>query len=179
MMESIEYAKVAMAKARTDVEKACASKEDRNKVVSKASEVVNALLEPASQVANLLDGICASFPLCKLASNTLCVASPLYLFRFHLARALVKLEIGRRENDERMVLLSVGYSSSLSDITVIRNCCYLQLQETALANLGTLSPGFQDVTTLTRPLEILLQHFTELIEEFGRFCEYVYQGIRH
>jgi len=71
--ESIEYAETAMTKARTNVEKARASKENRNKVVSKASEVVNALLEPASQVANLLDGIGAFFPPCKLASNTLSV----------------------------------------------------------------------------------------------------------
>ena len=57
MTASIEYAEAAMSKARTSVEKAQASKENRQKVVSKASEIVNALLEPASQVANLLDGI--------------------------------------------------------------------------------------------------------------------------
>lgn len=73
MTESIEYAEVAMSKARTSVEKARASKENRQKVVSKASEIVNALLEPASQVANLLDGIGALFPPCKIASNTLAV----------------------------------------------------------------------------------------------------------
>ncbi len=70
---SIEYAEVAMSKARTSVEKARASKEGRQKVVSKASEIVNALIEPASQVANLLDGIGALFPPCKIASNTLAV----------------------------------------------------------------------------------------------------------
>jgi len=62
-----------MSKARTSVEKARTSKENRQKVVSKASEIVNALLEPASQVANLLDGIGALFPPCKIASNTLAV----------------------------------------------------------------------------------------------------------
>jgi hypothetical protein len=62
-----------MSKARSGVEKAQASKENRRKVVSKASEIVNALLEPASQVANLLDGIGALFPPCKVASNTLAV----------------------------------------------------------------------------------------------------------
>ena len=71
--ESIEYAEAAMSKARTSVEKARTSKENRQKVVSKASEIVNALLEPASQVANLLDGIGALFPPCKVASNTLAV----------------------------------------------------------------------------------------------------------
>jgi hypothetical protein len=72
--ESIEYAEATMSKARTSVEKARASKENRNKVVSKASEIVNALLEPASQVANLLDGIGAMFPPCKVASNILAVS---------------------------------------------------------------------------------------------------------
>jgi len=71
--QSIEYAEATMAKTRTNVEKAQASKENRNKVVSKASEIVNALLEPASQVVNLLDGIGALFPPCKLASNILAV----------------------------------------------------------------------------------------------------------
>jgi hypothetical protein len=71
--ESIEYAEATMSKARTSVEKAQASKENRRKVVSKASEIVNALLEPASQVANLLDGFGALFPPCKVASNTLAV----------------------------------------------------------------------------------------------------------
>lgn len=71
--QSIEYAEASMAKTRTSVEKAQASKENRNKVVSKASEIVNVLLEPASQVVNLLDGIGALFPPCKLASNVLAV----------------------------------------------------------------------------------------------------------
>lgn len=62
-----------MSKARTSVEKARASKENRQKVVSKASEIVKALLDPAEQVANLLDGIGALFPPCKVASNTLAV----------------------------------------------------------------------------------------------------------
>jgi hypothetical protein len=46
-------------------------------------------------------------------------------------------------------------------------------QATALANLGTLNPGFQSVKTLTRPLESLLQRFTDLMKEFGQFCESV------
>ena len=71
--QSIEYAEASMAKTRTSVEKARASKENRNKVVSKASEIVNVLLEPASQVVNLLDGIGALFPPCKLAGNILAV----------------------------------------------------------------------------------------------------------
>lgn len=78
--ESIEYAEEAMSKARTSVEKAQTSKESRRKVVSKASEIVNALLEPASQVANLLDGIGALFPPCKVASNTLAVRAVICFF---------------------------------------------------------------------------------------------------
>jgi len=76
--ESIEYAEAVMSKARTGVEKARVSKENRNRVVSKASEIVHALLEPASQVANLLDGIGAMIPPCKVASNILavCAVSP-------------------------------------------------------------------------------------------------------
>ncbi|KAH9994636.1 hypothetical protein BJV77DRAFT_1066635 [Russula vinacea] len=118
-------------------------KDNRHKVVSKASEIVNALLEPASQVANLLDGIGALFPPCKVASNTLA--------------ALVRLEVDRRDNDVRIALLFLDFA-------------------TALANLGTLSPGFQGVTTLTRPLEGLLQRFTSLMKEFGQFCEAYYEA---
>jgi hypothetical protein len=132
-----------MSKARTSVEKAQASKENRHKVVSKASEIVNALLEPASQVANLLDGIGALFPPCKVASNTLA--------------ALVRLEVDRRDNDVRIALLFLDFA-------------------TALANLGTLNPGFHGVTTLTRPLESLLQRFTSLMKEFGQFCEAYYEA---
>lgn len=73
-----------MSKARTSVEKARASKENRQKVVSKASEIVNALLEPATQVANLLDGIGALFPPCKIASNTLAVRAISVTFFFSL-----------------------------------------------------------------------------------------------
>jgi hypothetical protein len=106
--DSIEYAEEAMSKARTSVEKVQASKENRNKVISKASEIVNALLEPATQVANLLDGIGAMFPPCKVASNILTVRAILrHFFSLwsHQAQALVKLEIDRRDNDVRIALL--------------------------------------------------------------------------
>lgn len=69
-----------MSKARTSVEKAQASKENRQKVVSKASEIVKALLDPALQVADLLDGIGALFPPCKITSNTLAVRATSYFF---------------------------------------------------------------------------------------------------
>lgn len=58
-----------MSKARTSIEKAHVLKEDQNRVVSKASGIVNALLEPAPQAAKFLDGIRAMFPPCKVARN--------------------------------------------------------------------------------------------------------------
>jgi hypothetical protein len=114
-----------MSKARTSVEKAQASKENRHKVVSKASEIVNALLEPASQVANLLDGIGALFPPCKVASNTLAVRAVATSSACDLtqAQALVRLEVDRRDNDVRIALLFLDfvryYSRASSDATVI------------------------------------------------------------
>jgi len=51
-------------------------------------------------------------------------------------------------------------------IVVMSHC-----QATGLANLGTLKPGFQAVTSLTRPLKLLLSRFTSLMNEFGEFCE--------
>ena len=82
-----------MSKTRTSVEKARASKENRQKVVSKASEIVNALLEPASQVANLLDGLAAMFPPCKIASNTLAVRAISNFFFFFGACGLTKCRL--------------------------------------------------------------------------------------
>ena len=73
VVKSIENAQSVMAKNKAGLDKTLANKESRNKVISKASSVVNALLEPAHQVANLLDGLGGVFPPCKVASNTLAV----------------------------------------------------------------------------------------------------------
>ena len=86
-----------MSKARTGGVKARTSKD---KVVSKASEVVNALLEPALQVANFLDGVGAFFPPCKVASNALSVSAISITW---LACDL--LEIDRRDSDVRIAVL--------------------------------------------------------------------------
>jgi hypothetical protein len=67
----MDYAQNVMTKAQVSLAKVQANKDTRNKVISKASDIVNALLDPALQVANLLDGLGGMFPPCKVASNTL------------------------------------------------------------------------------------------------------------
>jgi hypothetical protein len=73
VIQTIEGAGNAMATARANVQMAQASKEDRNKVVAKAGEVVEALLAPSRHVVNLLSALSALFPPCKLVSGTLAV----------------------------------------------------------------------------------------------------------
>ena len=63
-----------MSVVRPNVESAISSKEDRNKVVAKANEVVGALLTPSRHVVNLLRGLGALFPPCKQVSSTLAVS---------------------------------------------------------------------------------------------------------
>ena len=70
-LKSIEYAEATMERTKTQIDKSTAAKDSRSKAVSKASSIVSALLDPALQVANLLDGVGALFPPCKVASNTL------------------------------------------------------------------------------------------------------------
>lgn len=64
-----------MARTQTTIARDTSSKDKRNKAVSAASKVVRNMLNPASQVANLLDGIGAIFPPCKVASNILAVST--------------------------------------------------------------------------------------------------------
>ncbi len=68
---SIADAESFMSKAKPGIEKAKASKEGRSKVVSKAGEVVNALLEPASKVADLLKFVGNFYPPCGIAGGIL------------------------------------------------------------------------------------------------------------
>jgi len=70
---SIEAAEKAMSTARPKIEKAKTSKEDRNNVVSKGSEVVGALLAPGRQVVDFLGALGSLFPPCKQVSNALAV----------------------------------------------------------------------------------------------------------
>jgi len=72
-IQSIDAANKAMSMARADLEKARASKEDRNKVVSRANEVAAALLAPSRQVVQLLAGHGVLFPPCKQLSKSLSV----------------------------------------------------------------------------------------------------------
>jgi hypothetical protein len=79
-IQSIEDAEKAMSKARGDLEKAKASKEDRNNVVLKANEVASTLLAPGRQAVRLLAGHGVLFPPCKEVSKALAVrisSSPL------------------------------------------------------------------------------------------------------
>jgi hypothetical protein len=62
-----------MSTARANVQAAKSSKEDQNKAVAKANEVVGALLAPGRHVASLLSGLGALFPPCKQVGNSLAV----------------------------------------------------------------------------------------------------------
>src|SRR5947208_13252609 len=72
-IQSIYDADMAMSAARADLERAKASKEDRNKVVLMANQVAAALLAPGRQVVQLLAGHGVLFPPCKQVSKTLSV----------------------------------------------------------------------------------------------------------
>ena len=76
-IRSIDDADKAMSAARADLEKAKASKEDRNKVVPRANEVAAALLAPSRQVVQLLAGHGVLFPPCKQVSKSLSVRTPI------------------------------------------------------------------------------------------------------
>ena len=52
MTESIRYANTAISKAHMSIQKVQALKENQNKVISKASEIVNVHLKLTLQVAN-------------------------------------------------------------------------------------------------------------------------------
>jgi hypothetical protein len=73
VIQSIEAAAKSMSTARPKIEKAKASREDRNNVVSKGGEVVGALLAPGRRVADLLGALGPLFPPCKRASIILAV----------------------------------------------------------------------------------------------------------
>jgi hypothetical protein len=74
VIQSIDGAEKAMSMTRANVETAKSSKEDRNKVVSKASEVVGALLTPGRHVVGLLSGLGALFSPFKPVSSALAVS---------------------------------------------------------------------------------------------------------
>ncbi|KZV76858.1 hypothetical protein PENSPDRAFT_569028, partial [Peniophora sp. CONT] len=143
VVKSIENAQSVMAKNKAGLDKTLTNKESRNKIISKASGVVNALLDPAHQVANLLDGVGGMFPPCKVVSNTLA--------------AIVELEQNRRDNDVRVVVIHLEFS-------------------TLLATLGSLEPGFARVQSLVQPLGQILDGIDQLMKEFGEFSERFYNS---
>ncbi|KAI0320000.1 hypothetical protein OF83DRAFT_1107436 [Amylostereum chailletii] len=98
-MKSIEYAESTMSRTKVVLDKTKATKDARSKAVSKASSIVSALLDPALQVANLLDGVGAMFPPCKVASNTLA--------------GIVTVEQNRRDNDVRIAVVFLDLSTTL------------------------------------------------------------------
>ncbi|KAF8483416.1 hypothetical protein DFH94DRAFT_309695 [Russula ochroleuca] len=99
VIQSIDGAGKAMSTARANVETAKSSKEGRNKVVAKASEVVGALLTPGRHVVGLLSGLGALFPPCKQVSSALA--------------ALIKHELGRPEKDVRVAIVHFDLARAL------------------------------------------------------------------
>jgi hypothetical protein len=99
VIQSIDGAEKAMSMTRANVETAKSSKEDRNKVVSKASEVVGALLTPGRHVVGLLSGLGALFSPFKPVSSALA--------------ALIKHELGRPEKDVRVAIVHFDLARAL------------------------------------------------------------------
>jgi hypothetical protein len=111
VIQTIEGAEKAMATTRANVQTAQSSKEDRNKVVAKANEVVDALLAPSRHVVNLLSALGALFPPCKLVSSTLAVRLSFLGFPIHdlthllPGQPLIKREVGQHEKDVRVAIV--------------------------------------------------------------------------
>ena len=102
-----------MSKAKPGIEKAKASKDGRKKIVSKAGEVVNALLEPASKVADLLKFVGNFYPPCTAAGSILQVSASTmcYIIALNGNQGIVDVETGRRENDVRIAVVYVEFVS--------------------------------------------------------------------
>jgi hypothetical protein len=138
-----------MSVARANVESAKSSKEDQNKVVAKANQVVGALLTPSRHVVNLLSELGALFPPCKQVSSTLAVSDTSWLFRstslthpLHV-QALIKNEVSRNEKDVRVAIVHfdlVCYSSG-------RCSCHLVLNAWAGEGFGAYSKLESQVST--------------------------------
>lgn len=75
-LRSIEDATALMAKTQVAVEKTKNSKDGKNKVLAKAGEIVDAMLEPASKVASLLKAAGTFYPPCGVAGDLLEVRLP-------------------------------------------------------------------------------------------------------
>lgn len=95
---------------RADVEKAKSSKEDKNKVVAKASENAASLLGPSRYVVKLLSVLGVFYPPCKLVSIALAVSVSSWLSDPQIShplivQALIKLEVNRKEKDVRLLII--------------------------------------------------------------------------
>lgn len=168
-----------MSKARTSVEKAKASKDNRNKIVSKASGIVNALLEPASQVANLLNGLGGLFAPCGVAGNMLKVR--IQRREWFIVSTLSSL-VGTCWSRVRPTRQRCSYrnrlcGNGLLDCRLVyrdkntHTCLQFPSQATTLVTLGTLKPGFQTLQSLIVPLEALLKRICNTMKSFGQFSE--------
>ncbi|KIK63515.1 hypothetical protein GYMLUDRAFT_469088 [Collybiopsis luxurians FD-317 M1] len=104
--QSIADAEAFLNKAKPGIEKAKASKEGRSKLVSKASEVVNALLEPASRVADLLKFVGNFYQPCSAAGNVL--------------QGIVDIETGRRDSDIRVGIIYLEFSTTLIQLGCLK-----------------------------------------------------------
>ncbi|KAH9955735.1 hypothetical protein BC827DRAFT_1378888, partial [Russula dissimulans] len=102
VIQSIEAAAKSMSTARPKIEKAKASREDRNNVVSKGGEVVGALLAPGRRVADLLGALGPLFPPCKRASIILA--------------ALIKFESDRHKKDVRVSVVYFDLARALAHV---------------------------------------------------------------
>lgn len=105
-----------MSAARADLERAMASKDDRNKVVLMANQVAAALLAPGRQVVQLLAGHGVLFPPCKQVSKSLSVRTSTSFFLLspiddltritrYFVQTLLKAEAGRQGSDVRVALV--------------------------------------------------------------------------
>ncbi|KIK63513.1 hypothetical protein GYMLUDRAFT_241984 [Collybiopsis luxurians FD-317 M1] len=98
-MRSIEDAEASLNEAEPVIKKAQESKEGRNKLVSRASSVVNTLLEPAARVADVLKFIGTFYHPCLEAGNAL--------------QAIVNIETQRRDSDVRIGVIHLEFVSLL------------------------------------------------------------------
>ena len=84
-----------MSRVKVLVEKTKKSKDGRNKAVSKAGEIVNALLAPASQVANLLNTLGSIYPPCSIAGGVLQVSGE---YTSNLVKLILSDLLGNRRS---------------------------------------------------------------------------------
>ena len=111
VIQSIEGAERAMSMARADVQTTKSSKKGRNKVVSKANEVVGALLTPGRHVVVFLSGLGVLFSPFKQVSSALAVSITFLLLLLGLpihnftnpllGQALIKSELDRPDDAPR------------------------------------------------------------------------------